>query len=93
MYEGQTYYYFVVELAGVNPDKIDLKVESGDLVISGQRATPGLQEDYRGVRLLMMEIDHGNFCRSLEMPKDADVDAISASYRSGYLWIRLPKKT
>ena len=91
-YEGEKYYCIVVELAGVDPDKIDLRVENGVLTISGQRATPALPEDRRALRLLMMEIDHGDFSRSLKLPGDADDDAVSATYRCGYLWIRLPKK-
>ena len=91
-YEGEKYYGIVVELAGVDPEKIDLRVESGMLTICGQRATPALPEDRRAVRLLMMEIDHGNFSRSLKLPPDADEDSVSASYRCGYLWIRLHKK-
>jgi len=42
-----------------------------------------------------MEIDHGRFCRKLNLPPDVDVDAsanLSASYGSGYLWIYLPRK-
>jgi HSP20 family protein len=91
-YEGEKYYCLVVELAGVDPDKIDLRVENGVLTVCGERTTPGLPEDHRAVRLLMMEIDHGNFSRSVKLPSDADDNAVSATYRGGYLWIRLPKK-
>ncbi len=91
-YEGEKYYCVVVELAGVDPEKIDLKVDNGVLTICGERATPGLPEDHRAVRLLMMEIDHGNFSRAVKLPHDANEEAVTATYRGGYLWIRLPKK-
>ena len=92
-YECENYYCIVVELAGVDPDKIDLRTDERVLTISGDRATPGLPEERCPVHLLMMEIDHGSFCRSIKLPHDADVSAITASYRGGYLWIRLPKRS
>ncbi len=92
VYEAEGYYRIVVDLSGVNPDKIELRVENGLLNIGGQRPIPGLPEDQRAVKLLMMEIDHGNFSRSVRVPRDADIEAITATYRCGYLWIRLPKK-
>ena len=91
-YEGETYYCVVAELAGVNPEKIDVRVENNALVISGERPTPGLPGGCRAVNLLVMEIDHGNFCRSVKLPPDAAIDGITASYRGGYLWVRVPKK-
>jgi HSP20 family protein len=91
-YEGEDYYCVVVELAGINPGEIDMRVENGSLVVSGQRPSPGLPQGCRAIRLLMMEIDHGNFCRSIKLPPDVVPDKVSASYRSGYLWIRLPKE-
>lgn len=91
-YEGEKYYCIVVELAGVDPEKIGLQVDNGVLTLCGQRAAPALPDDPRAVRLLMMEIDHGEFSRSLKLPCDADDEAVNATYRGGYLWIRLPKK-
>ena len=38
-----------------------------------------------------MEIDHGGFCREVELPEDVDRDRIAANYRNGMLWIELPK--
>jgi HSP20 family protein len=93
LYETEAFYLLVMELAGIDPEKIDLRVERRLLIIFGHRDTPELPEGDRAVNLLMMEIDHGSFCRSLKLPPDVDdIDAISASYRGGYLWIRLPKK-
>jgi HSP20 family molecular chaperone IbpA len=38
-----------------------------------------------------MEIDHGGFCREVELPEDVDRERIAANYRNGMLWIELPK--
>jgi HSP20 family molecular chaperone IbpA len=40
----------------------------------------------------LMEIDHGAFCREVELPDDVHRDRIVASHRNGLLWIELPKK-
>jgi len=92
-YEGKSGYYVVVDLAGVDPSKIGMKVDKRTLLISGHRPTPKLPENTRKVCMLMMEIDHGNFCRAIKLPPDVkNINAITASYKGGYLWIRLPKK-
>jgi len=92
LYEGPTGYCLVVDLAGVKTEHIDLRVEEDVLIISGQRLSPMPPEDCGQVQMHMMEIDHGWFCRTMELPKGVDVDAIQASYRSGYLWIHMEKK-
>lgn len=91
VYEDKTHYCLVVDLAGIRPEDI-LRVENGVLVISGARQTPGLEELNSPVRLHHMEIEHGRFSRRLEVPKNVDIDAIEASYRNGFLWVRMPKK-
>ena len=94
-YEDKDRYCVVVELAGVRAEEIDLRIEEGMMMISGQRDVPELPECSGSVRVHMMEIDHGRFCRKLNLPPDVDVDAsanLSASYGSGYLWIYLPRK-
>ena len=35
----------------------------------------------------------GQFCRTLQLPTDVDADEIKASYKSGFPWLHLSKKT
>jgi len=93
IYEDQTHYCVVVDIAGVKAEQIDLRTEKGMLVLSGFRRAPGVPEVTGRVRLHHMEIDHGQFSRTLQLPTDVDADEIKASYKSGFLWIHLPKKT
>jgi len=93
LYEDETRYCVVVDLAGVKAEQIDLRTEERILVLSGFRRPPGVPEVSGRVRLHHMEIDHGQFCRTLKLPTDVEVDLIEASYKSGFLWIHLPKKT
>ena len=93
LYEDKRHYCLVVDLAGVEPAKIDLRVEDRMLVLSGHRSPPCVPKVTGRVRLHHMEIDHGAFCRSLELPQEVDSDLIKASYKSGLLWVYLPKRT
>jgi len=94
LYEDADHYCLIVDLAGMDPSGIDLRVEEGALVLSGQRSIPEMPEPSGPTRVRLMEIDHGPFCRKLDLPDDVDVEAaanLEAVYGNGYLRIRLPK--
>ncbi len=93
LYEDDVQYLIVADLAGVKGEEIDLNVdEKGMLVLVGNRDMPDIPSPIGSVRLHLMEIDHGHFCRTLDLPEDANVDKIEATYKCGFLWIRVPKK-
>ena len=62
----------------------------GDANAAGAAAGP---TEHRRVRIHLMEIDHGSFCREVELPEDVDRERIVANYRNGMLWIELPKSS
>jgi HSP20 family protein len=93
LYEDPEAYYLVMDLAGVKTNQIDVRVDNkGVMVITGTREMPELTGAGNTVRLHLMEIDHGRFCRTVDLPEDTDVDSIDATYRCGYLWVRVSKK-
>jgi HSP20 family protein len=78
--------HVVVEIAGVDPDKVDISVVDGTLVISGQRQRPaGGERRYEHI-----EIDYGPFQRRLALGDGVDTTAAEASYEHGLLTIVLP---
>ncbi len=80
-----------VDLAGVERDALDLRVQPRQLSIRGRRELPepgGEQRDTRQV--LAMEIDYGPFQRQVELPVDVDPQRVTAEQRNGLLWIYLP---
>ena len=91
-YEDDANFYIIADLAGVCPEVIDLEVRGEVLTISGTRPSPTVDQPAGDIRLHVMEIDHGRFSRDLPIPDCVDSDAISAVYRHGLLWVRLPKK-
>jgi HSP20 family protein len=92
LYEDDDMFHVVVDLAGMDPAAVSLKIEAGRLLISGERPTPRPGKTKRPACTHLMEIDHGPFLRSIEVPSTVDVEDISAKYRAGLLWITLPKK-
>jgi len=97
LYETESEYVLCVDLAGVEKDKIDLSIEAGILRLRGRRSVPRWPEvpgeaPPQHLRVHLMEIDHGPFSRSIELPRDVDSSRITAVHNNGLLWIRLPKK-
>lgn len=91
-YETKSAYYVCVELAGIDPKQIDLKVENNTLILQGTRPalSPPTKET---VRIHALEIDHGGFYRIINIPQNVDANKIEANYKKGILWIKLPKYT
>jgi HSP20 family protein len=76
----------VVELAGVDPDSIELSVEERALTISGTRPRPRVP----GQVYQQAEIEYGRFERRIPLEQDIDTAAASASYEAGMLRVTLP---
>jgi HSP20 family protein len=75
-----------VELAGVDPNQLDIEVQGAQLTLSGERAAPGLENSvYQQV-----EIERGRFRRIVALAAQVDVDQVRASYEAGMLRIELP---
>ncbi len=89
LYETEDRYVVCMDLAGVNREEIDVEVRQEVLVIRGRRESPRPQSSSK---VHLMEIDHGNFRRSITIPSSVMVDNIKARYVDGYLWIELPKE-
>ena len=76
----------VVELAGVEPDSIEIGVAERSLTISGERARPRVG----GQVYQQAEIEYGQFERRIPLGYEIDAAAASAFYEAGMLRITLP---
>jgi HSP20 family protein len=96
LYENDIGYIVCVDLSGVDKEKIDLVVAEGQLKLRGQRAVPTTPEGgegrAKGMRVHLMEIDYGPFCREVALPADVDQEKIRATYLNGMLFVELPRK-
>jgi HSP20 family protein len=89
VYETARHYVILVELAGVERERIEVTVQENRLVLSGVRCEP-LGPDAK-VHLHQMEIDYGPFLRGIELPQTPDPDSVEALYENGFLRIRVTK--
>jgi HSP20 family protein len=80
-----------LDLAGVDRDTIDLRVEPHRVEIRGRRdvSTPKNSKSHP-VEMLAMEIDEGPFARTVELFDEVDVEKVHAEQANGLLWIHLP---
>lgn len=76
-----------VELPGVDVKKdVNIEVENGQLVIHGERRDERTEE--KNGRTLS-EVRYGSFRRSFQLPAHVTGDAISATYDTGVLGVRV----
>jgi HSP20 family protein len=76
----------LVELAGVDPESIELVVAEGMLQVSGERVRPrGGGHVYQ-----QMELDYGAFRRQIQLGDDVDVTKALATYEQGILKVVAP---
>src|SRR5581483_2484957 len=74
------------ELAGVNPDRLDLEIQGRNLILSGRREPASLESDvYQQV-----EIERGYFRRVIELGAEVRAEEAKARYEDGMLRIELP---
>ncbi len=74
------------ELAGVQPEDIDLTVQGRKLRVRGTRRDTCWGEGCRQVR---MEIAYNRFERQIELPDDLQDVQIETEYRHGMLLVRI----
>jgi len=77
----------VVELAGVDPEDVEITVSEREITIAGCRRRlprPG-RVSYR-----QMEVEYGNFQRRFQLSENVDPDRAEASYERGLLTVVMP---
>lgn len=76
-------------LPGMDPNKIELSIDHGALIIKAgsERKTEVDEKNY-----YRKEVRHGVMFRKIPLPAPVQEDAAQASYDSGVLKVRLPKR-
>lgn len=79
-----------LDVAGMDRRSIEVRVESGRLVVQGVRRSPEPTVSHAGpMKILAMEIDHGRFCRIVDLPGQIDVSRVESRYENGMLWVKM----
>ncbi len=92
VYQLADYVEMCVDLSGVDPATVQISVESFRVMIRGVRLAPepkltGVQAQ---VRILAMEIDHGPFCRLVDLPFAVSNRRMTWDYEDGILRLKVP---
>ena len=76
------------EVPGLSPDQFTIEARGQTLTVKGKReiTTP------QGGSFHRRERSSGEFSRSVHLPEELDLGRAAASYKSGLLTIRIPKK-
>jgi HSP20 family protein len=77
-----------VELPGLKREDIDVSLDDGAVVISGERKTETVAE---GTEVHRQERYYGKFSRALTLPSAIAGDKVTAAYKDGILTVTLPK--
>jgi HSP20 family protein len=73
---------------GVDPARIDLKLEQNLLSVTGERSIPAQE----GATYYRQERYSGPFQRVIELPDDVDPERVQARYRDGILHITAQRR-
>jgi HSP20 family protein len=82
-------YHFYFEMAGINSESVDVRVEDGNLIVEAERKRPEWSKD---AEVHVSERAYGTMRRAFTMPEDASHDNIKAAYKDGVLEVTVPKR-
>lgn len=86
--EDATGYTLTLELPGVPPDAVELLADGGTLLVRGERCARPLAT---GERAVLQERQAGPFARRFRLPKQADLQDVTATAAHGLLTVRVAK--
>ena len=80
-------FHLEAEMPGVDTDKLDVRMDDGNLVIRGERRLSQKKED---VDYLLQESSYSTFERRMTLPAGAEVEKAHATYQNGLLEVTVP---
>ena len=83
--EHEDHYHLRVEVPGLGPENLEVRLEGDQLVIEGEK-----KEEKRAKHLA--EIVYGRIYRAYLLPKDAKKEGIEARLAKGVLEVRIPRE-
>jgi len=76
------------QLAGIDPEKVDISIENDVLVVKGESEKKSEVEDKNYYR---KEVRMGSFFRQIALPSTVNEEKVSADFTGGVLKITCPK--
>lgn len=87
IYETEDSLTVVMEIPGVDKDRIDIKIEEGVLLVEGHIDF----DNYDDMQPVYTEYNVGHYSRRFSLSSKIDQDRISARMEDGVLTLKLPK--
>ncbi|MFB6246115.1 MAG: Hsp20/alpha crystallin family protein [Candidatus Pacearchaeota archaeon] len=88
--ENENEYVVEIEIPGINKEDIDLRTTENGIEVKAEKKeeseSEGSEDKYKYTR------SYSGFYQTLDVPENADLDNIDASYENGILTVKLPKK-
>lgn len=81
-------FIITVELPGIDPTAVEVKLMDGTLLIKGEKTQEKTEEN---TDRYICERRYGAFQRSFSVPQSVDTTKIEASFANGVLTVTLPK--
>src|SRR6516162_1027748 len=88
VYEDKDNFVVHTELPGLKREDIEVTLEDGGLVISGERKA---EEKRNEGEIRRQERFYGKFQRALTLPAPVAADKVKAQYKDGVLTVTVPK--
>lgn len=86
--ENEKNYELYAELPGIKKEDLNIKVEKGHLILSGEKKASNEQENKN---VYYSERTYGKFQRSFRLSDEVKSDDIKAKFSDGVLRIEIPK--
>lgn len=89
VYETDHKLVLKVELPGVDPKNVEVRIEDNTLYLKGERKLENevKEDDYRRI-----ERTYGSFTRTFALPSSIDAEKVSAEYKDGILNLTIAKR-
>jgi HSP20 family protein len=88
VHEDKETFSIRAELPGMKREDIEVSLQDGALIISGERKAEQVHE---GTEVHRQERFYGRFTRALTLPTAVAGDKVKAQYKDGILTVTLPK--
>ena len=88
--DGEKEYRLKVEMPGFKKEDIEIELQENAVVITGE---VGWKYDKKEREYICKERACKSFYRTVDLPEEIDVNAVTANLRDGVLEVCLPKKT
>jgi HSP20 family protein len=88
IFENRDHLIIRAEIAGVQREDVDVRIENGVLILHGERKREAGITEGNAHR---MERIYGTFTRTFALPTTVDGAKVTATYKDGVLEVSIPK--